>query len=134
MGAYLAKIKRTNLLVGVTGFSRRDSFGGTCDFPDFIGTLYLPFFQTTFRIIPNFFVGETGFEPATSWSQTKRSSRAELLPAHFKKMIFKIGFQKYVIEAEMSILSTIFGSFELFISLHKKTAHVFSRISHKTIY
>lgn len=26
------------------------------------------------------FVGETGFEPATSWSQTKRSSRAELLP------------------------------------------------------
>jgi len=26
-------------------------------------------------------VGETGFEPATSWSQTKRSSQAELHPA-----------------------------------------------------
>jgi hypothetical protein len=25
-------------------------------------------------------IGETGFEPATSWSRTKRSSQAELLP------------------------------------------------------
>ena len=29
------------------------------------------------------FVGATGFEPATSWSQTKRSSRAELRPEKY---------------------------------------------------
>ena len=28
------------------------------------------------------YVGETGFEPATSWSQTKRSSQAELHPVN----------------------------------------------------
>jgi hypothetical protein len=34
------------------------------------------------RMYPMLFgcVGATGFEPATSWSQTKRSSRAELRP------------------------------------------------------
>ncbi len=35
-------------------------------------------------------VGATGFEPATSWSQTKRSSRAELRPENItQKLEFK---------------------------------------------
>jgi hypothetical protein len=35
-----------------------------------------------------FFVGATGFEPATSWSQTKRSSRAELRPEYLPNIYF----------------------------------------------
>ena len=33
------------------------------------------------RMSPKIQVGATGFEPATSWSQTRRSSQAELRPA-----------------------------------------------------
>ncbi len=48
-------------------------------------------------------VGETGFEPATSWSQTKRSSRAELLPVAINKQQHKLGTQKYIFASKMSI-------------------------------
>ena len=34
-------------------------------------------------------VGVTGFEPATSWSQTRRSSQAEPHPEVFSYMIYK---------------------------------------------
>ncbi len=35
----------------------------------------------------NFFVGVAGFEPATSWSQTKRDDRATLHPDCLKMII-----------------------------------------------
>ena len=39
-----------------------------------------PIRATAFR--PHRWIGATGFEPATSWSQTTRSNQAELRPAH----------------------------------------------------
>ena len=44
-----------------------------------------PDFKQLFNRFLNYSVGETGFEPATSWSQTKRSSRAELLPVRLEQ-------------------------------------------------
>jgi hypothetical protein len=37
-----------------------------------------------------FHVGVRGFEPPTSWSQTKRSSRAELHPELFQTLFINI--------------------------------------------
>ena len=38
---------------------------------------------STIELHPQQFIGVTGFEPATSWSQTRRSSQAEPHPVHF---------------------------------------------------
>ena len=37
-------------------------------------------------------VGKTGFEPATSWSQTKRSTKLSYFPT-YKKMVRQIGLE-----------------------------------------
>ncbi len=36
-----------------------------------------------------YFVGAAGFEPATSWSQTRRDNRTTLRPVAYKKAVQK---------------------------------------------
>ena len=69
------------------------------------------------------FIGVTGFEPATSWSQTRRSSQAEPHPV---SVIFKFSFCAHrrgtcsIISLTTLNVNTFFDFFYFFLFIFKK--------------
>ena len=53
-------------------------------------------------------VGVTGFEPATSWSQTRRSSQAEPHPVFFCRIAVVLPATQELLYGNPRILSTTF--------------------------
>ena len=64
-------------------------------------------------------VGVTGFEPATSWSQTRRSSQAEPHPEGF--VVYVSSVTQELVYSKGTILSTTFFIFFNFFSILRKT-------------
>ena len=68
-------------------------------------------------------VGVTGFEPATSWSQTRRSSQAEPHPEGFISMPFTVRFLCLIRDARVIIyesrknVNTFFHKFSFFLQI-----------------
>ena len=61
-------------------------------------------------------VGVTGFEPATSWSQTRRSSQAEPHPVVQFSFLF-LTATNFIIHNNIAIVNTYFKYFLDFISI-----------------
>ena len=70
-------------------------------------------------------VGVTGFEPATSWSQIKRSSQAEPHPVSACLFCYFLNSKIYYIESPLKC-QQLFSSFFIF-SLHFATNRLFMR-------
>ncbi len=56
-------------------------------------------------------IGVTGFEPATSWSQTRRSSQAEPHPVFFCRIAVVLPATQELLYGNPRILSTTFKTF-----------------------
>ena len=88
-------------------------------------------------------VGVTGFEPATSWSQTRRSSQAEPHPVN---KVSRFAFNPFALDARFIILhcfrfvNTFFIFFKMFFVLFcshrttKRSYHIFSHLSTPKLY
>ena len=88
-------------------------------------------------------IGVTGFEPATSWSQTRRSSQAEPHPVN---KVSRFAFNPFALDARFIILhcfrfvNTFFHFFQnvfvLFCSHRttKRSYHIFSHLSTPKLY
>ena len=77
-------------------------------------------------------IGVTGFEPATSWSQTRRSSQAEPHPVFFCRITVVLPATQELLYGKTRILSTTFSNFfkKLFKCLQTLYFCGFAGISH----
>ena len=88
-------------------------------------------------------IGVTGFEPATSWSQTRRSSQAEPHPVN---KVSRFAFNPFALDARCIILhcfrfvNTFFHFFKCYFVLlyshrtTKRSYHIFSHLSTPKLY
>ena len=74
----------------------------------------LPLNYTCMKSIYLIIIGVTGFEPATSWSQTRRSSQAEPHPAEYSFISSRI--YNIILRRKMQAQILFFSLFSLFQS------------------